>query len=96
LRTPNPSGGRIFSKQAYYQSIARVFSTLFLSQVEAFFCDQICNNPHEWKNLIKNPEMATLIAKHRAHLPKTSHPVLGKRSIGHAAFKASAEAMEKR
>ncbi|MEK6231078.1 MAG: hypothetical protein N2A42_04445 [Luteolibacter sp.] len=40
--------------------------------------------------------MATLIAKHRAHLPKTSHPVLGKRSIGHAAFKASAEAMEKR
>lgn len=53
------------------------------------------SDPHEWKNLIKNPEMATLIAKHRAHRPKTSHPALGKRSTGHNAFKASAEAMEK-
>jgi arylsulfatase A-like enzyme len=53
------------------------------------------NDPNEWKNLIKNPEAATLIEKHRTFLPKTSHPILGTRSTGHKAFNAS-EAIDKK
>lgn len=46
-------------------------------------------DPHEWKNLIKAPELSALIEKHRALAPKTFHPVLGKGSTGHTTFKAS-------
>ena len=44
---------------------------------------------HEWKNQIGNPELATLIAEHRAHKPKQFHPILGTDSTGHKAYKAS-------
>ncbi|MFK7909336.1 MAG: sulfatase [Akkermansiaceae bacterium] len=44
---------------------------------------------HEWKNQIKNPEMAEQIEKHRAAMPKKYHPLLGTRSTGHKTFKAS-------
>ena len=46
-------------------------------------------DPHEWNNLIENPELATLIKKHRAMIPKNAHPILGKDSTGHKAYKAS-------
>ncbi len=48
-------------------------------------------DPHERKNLIETPELAALIKKHRAFVPKTAHPILGNRSTGHAAFAASKE-----
>ncbi len=51
------------------------------------------NDSHEWKNLIGVPEMATLIEKHRTFLPRTSHPILGKGSTGHATFEASETAI---
>ena len=47
------------------------------------------DDPHEWKNLINHPDMATTLAQHRTFLPKTSHPILGTDSTGHKAYKAS-------
>jgi arylsulfatase A-like enzyme len=47
------------------------------------------NDPHEWHNLIENPDMAATAARHRAFLPEQSHPVLGSGSTGHRAFHAS-------
>ncbi|MDP6524080.1 MAG: sulfatase [Kiritimatiellia bacterium] len=49
-------------------------------------------DPHEWKNLIRVPEMQMLVDKHRKFLPKTSHSILGKGSTGHAAFEAASAA----
>lgn len=47
------------------------------------------DDAHEWKNQIGNPELATLIAEHRAHKPKQFHPILGTDSTGHKAYMAS-------
>ncbi|MBT3381279.1 MAG: sulfatase-like hydrolase/transferase [Lentisphaerae bacterium] len=47
------------------------------------------DDPHEWDNLIADPKVAKLVEKHRASLPKTSHPILGANSTGHRAFNAS-------
>ena len=52
------------------------------------------DDPHEWKNLIETPELASEIARHRAFLPKQAHPVLGQGSTGHNAFKASEAARQ--
>ena len=46
-------------------------------------------DPNEWKNLIETPELVALIEEHRTFLPKSTHPILGKDSTGHAAFNAS-------
>lgn len=46
---------------------------------------------HEWQNLARDPRLTAVMTEHRAHLPKDSHPVLGKDSTGHKAF-AAAEA----
>ena len=46
-------------------------------------------DPHEWKNQIKSPDLAATIEKHRAHLPKKHHPILGKGSTGHKSYEAS-------
>jgi len=53
-------------------------------------------DPHEWKNLARASDLATLIDKHRQFLPRTSHQVLGNRSTGHSAFKASEAAKQSR
>lgn len=50
---------------------------------------------NEWKNLIDKPELASLIEEHRAFLPKTPHPILGKDSTGHKAYQASQAALLK-
>lgn len=47
------------------------------------------NDPHEWTNLIDHPAMASEIEKHRAFLPESYHPILGRNSTGHKAYKAS-------
>ncbi len=46
-------------------------------------------DPHERDNLTDNPEKKAVLARHRARLPKTYHPVLGKGSTGHKAFEAT-------
>ncbi len=46
-------------------------------------------DPHEWKNLVNSPEVAGLVEKHRRHLPKSYHPILGRNSTGHKAYQAA-------
>ena len=49
-------------------------------------------DPHEWKNLIKEPGLSAQVEKLRKHLPKKYHAVLGEGSTGHKAFRATEEA----
>ena len=46
-------------------------------------------DPNEWSNQAKNPEYASIIAKHRQQVPQERAPILGKNSTGHKAFAAS-------
>lgn len=46
-------------------------------------------DPNEWTNLAGSPEKKTVLDQHRAALPKTCHPVLGKNSTGHKAYDAA-------
>lgn len=46
-------------------------------------------DPNEWHNLASNPEKKAVLARHRAKLPKTYHPALGKGSTGHKAYEAT-------
>ncbi len=46
-------------------------------------------DPNEWTNLAGSPEKKTVLEQHRAVLPKTFHPVLGKNSTGHKAYDAT-------
>jgi len=48
-------------------------------------------DPNEWRNLASNPEKKAVLARHRAKLPATYHPVLGKGSTGHKAYEATEE-----
>ncbi|MBF0432415.1 MAG: sulfatase [Fibrobacteria bacterium] len=52
------------------------------------FYDEI-KDPHEWNNLLMNPNYAELIAEHRKHLPKDLYEILGTGSTGHDAFRAA-------
>jgi arylsulfatase A-like enzyme len=49
------------------------------------------NDPHEWHNQIMNPKYSSKIKLHRANKPKSFHKLLGIKSTGHNAFKASEE-----
>lgn len=51
-------------------------------------------DPHELTNRINDQSLTKLIDKHRQHLPKTYHPILGKNSTGHKAYQASEEAQQ--
>jgi arylsulfatase A-like enzyme len=46
-------------------------------------------DPHEWHNLVENPEKQSVLGMHRAALPRTYHPILGSKSTGHQAFMAA-------
>jgi arylsulfatase A-like enzyme len=46
-------------------------------------------DPHEWNNVINNPEYAAVIKKHRAQIPQQRHEILGHSSTGHKSFEAS-------
>ncbi|VGO13276.1 Choline-sulfatase [Pontiella desulfatans] len=52
-------------------------------------------DPHEWNNQSNAPERKAVIEWHRNQLPADYHPVLGKSSTGHKAFKASEERKSK-
>ncbi len=47
------------------------------------------HDPQEWNNVIKNPEYAEAIERHRKKIPKKRHPVLGEGSTGHLSFEAT-------
>ncbi|MEL7498989.1 MAG: sulfatase [Planctomycetota bacterium] len=47
------------------------------------------SDPHEWKNLINEKSMASIIEQHRSQIPKERHVILGKRSTGHLSFEAT-------
>ena len=46
-------------------------------------------DPHEWNNMITNPEYAAMIQKHRAQIPQHRHAILGQKSTGHKSLEAS-------
>lgn len=54
----------------------------------------LAKDKHEWRNQIKNPELAAIIEAHRKHKPAKHHAVLGRNSTGHKAFEASAMHIE--
>jgi arylsulfatase A-like enzyme len=56
----------------------------------------ITADPHEWKNLVANPTLKTLVDQHRAELPKTYHQVLGSGSTGHKAYEATESLLRKK
>ncbi len=46
-------------------------------------------DPHEWNNVVEDPEYADLVTRHRAHVPQIRHEILGKGSTGHLSYSAS-------
>jgi len=51
-------------------------------------------DPHEWKNLAADPKYKETIARHKAFLPKTYHPLLAGQSTGHKTYAAAEAARE--
>jgi arylsulfatase A-like enzyme len=54
---------------------------------EEFYDHQ--SDPHEWENRILDPDLAPVIAAHRAQLPRTQRPIVGAGSTGHKAYAAA-------
>jgi arylsulfatase A-like enzyme len=46
-------------------------------------------DPHEWNNVIEDPQYAKAIKQHRAQVPQARHEILGKGSTGHKSYTAS-------
>ena len=46
-------------------------------------------DPHEWNNLINDPQMEAVIKEHASFIPSTQHPVLPGKSTGHNAYAAA-------
>ena len=53
------------------------------------------DDPHEWKNLIENPEMRKVIKEHASFIPQKQHPILPGNSTGHKAYAAAMKNIEK-
>ena len=54
-------------------------------------------DPHEWHNLAGHAEYKKIKETHDDWIPKSFHPILGRGSTGHAAYKAAADrAQQKR
>ena len=51
-------------------------------------------DPNEWKNLAADPKYKGTIARHKAFLPRTYHPMLRGKSTGHNAYAAAEAARE--
>ena len=48
-------------------------------------------DPHEWNNVIVDPEYAEVVQQHRLQVPQERHEILGKGSTGHQSYAASEE-----
>ncbi len=48
-------------------------------------------DPHEWHNVVGDPQYTRVIKRHRRKLPKEPYDILGKGSTGHLSFAASEE-----
>ena len=46
-------------------------------------------DPHEWNNLINDPQMEAVIKEHASFIPSKQHPILPGKSTGHNAYAAS-------
>ncbi len=53
-------------------------------------------DPHEWNNVINEPEHAESIQQHRLHIPQERYDILGAGSTGHQSFAASEENEKRR
>jgi choline-sulfatase len=53
-------------------------------------------DPHEWRNLARDPNYATIIERHQKWLPKIETELLGSGSTGHIAYEAAQAAFERR
>jgi len=49
----------------------------------------IINDPHEWRNIVKKPELIDIIKQHREQIPVQRHQILGKGSTGHDSYEAT-------
>jgi arylsulfatase A-like enzyme len=49
----------------------------------------IINDPHEWRNIVKKPELIDIIKQHREQIPVQRHQILGKGSTGHDSYQAT-------
>jgi arylsulfatase A-like enzyme len=47
------------------------------------------SDPHEWYNVVENPEYADLVKQHREQVPQVRYPILGEGSTGHDSYSAS-------
>lgn len=47
------------------------------------------SDPHEWRNVVDDPNLAEVVRFHAGFVPKDQQPVLGKNSTGHKAFAAA-------
>jgi len=48
-------------------------------------------DPHEWHNMVDDPEYAEIIQQHRKQIPDVRHRILGDGSTGHKSYSASEE-----
>lgn len=48
-------------------------------------------DPHEWNNVVSQPEYVEVIQQHRQQLPQVRYEILGKGSTGHKSYAASEE-----
>ena len=46
-------------------------------------------DPHEWHNVVDDPGYAEAVKRHRQHVPKVRHRILGEGSTGHLSYSAS-------
>ncbi len=46
-------------------------------------------DPNEWNNVVKNPEYAAVVKRHRKQIPQDRYEVLGDGSTGHKSFTAT-------
>ncbi len=49
----------------------------------------LANDPHEWHNIVKDPQNAQIVEQHLAHVPRNQHAVLDGDSTGHQAYAAA-------
>jgi arylsulfatase A-like enzyme len=49
------------------------------------------NDPHEWNNVVEDPEYTDLVTRHRENVPQIRHEILGEGSTGHISYSASEE-----
>jgi arylsulfatase A-like enzyme len=71
-----------------YSIVSEYYRYIHYNNGSEEFYDR-AKDPHEWNNVIPNPEYAAMIKKHRAQIPQQRHEILGQQSTGHKSYEAS-------